>query len=194
MLNSGAAAGAPPPRAALLGAIQGGAKLRKATTNDRSIAQGAGHVVSTDDDITVKGTHTANDSSVAISPSESAGEAVRGSSVEKPIDAPTAVHASGKRQSVDWYGGLAADHYPSPTTTASATQQTLPEVTEEPQEEDEAKDYKQDSSQHDTSTSASTDTTTVDGDPNEYFDMANCKVTEGIEVWLMAECPRICSD
>lgn len=87
---------------------------------------------------------------------------------------PNTASTNGNRQSVDWYGGLAADHYPSPSTQ-SPSQPNLPQVTEDAAEED-------NSSEHDAAQAPQRDldrrdseTATVDlEDPNTYFDMANC--------------------
>jgi len=90
-----AAAGA--GRGALLGAIQGGAKLRKAVTNDRSTAAVSGSVVG-DAAPPPHISTVARDHSpppVQSPPMDSTGDSAPGHN---------------HRQSVDWFAGRAADH------------------------------------------------------------------------------------
>lgn len=94
--------------------------MRKATTNDRSGASGAGAVIG-DASAPVQ-TYTPSPV-VESSPTDTRPE---------PVLLETKAH---NRQSVDWYGGLAADTYPSPTAPAVPTLTTM----QEEQEEDEDK-------------------------------------------------------
>lgn len=92
-------------RGALLGAIQAGAKLRKATTNDRSAAPVAGQVLG-----------SAEPPAHVIAP-------VRPPSPPSPVsDVPDSLAlnsaTNSNRQSVDWYTSLAADHQRVPTLPA----------------------------------------------------------------------------
>ncbi|KAI0314387.1 hypothetical protein OF83DRAFT_1174805, partial [Amylostereum chailletii] len=83
-------------RSALLSAIQGGARLRKAVTNDRSSAPVSGKVIGD------------------VAPPAHINTSVRSPSppVATPVAPPLANDDSknSNRQSVDWYAGLAADH------------------------------------------------------------------------------------
>lgn len=167
----GAAAGSPPPRAALLGAIQSGARLRKATTNDRSIVQGAGHILSSAGATETEAQDATEPKPALGQSSDTANSRLDGANADST---PSTASTKGNRQSVDWYGGLAADHYPSPSTQ-SPSQTILPQVQEDVAEEDRgserdgAHDPQRDLDRVDSET-ASDDME----DPNIYFDMANC--------------------
>ena len=128
---SGAAAGAPAPHSALLGAIQGGAQLRKAHTIDRSQALGAGSVIGDEPPPVQQQTVSLTPSHLSESPREGLANEV--SSV-RTADTPLQEPFSLNRQSVGWYGGLAADSYsgsPIPLTNGNA----LPTMNEELEDE-----------------------------------------------------------
>ena len=108
---SAAPVAAPAPtgdRNALLGAIQGGMKLKKAVTNDRSAAPVAGQVLGDSEPPShIKAAPR------PVSPPVAVAQSV-------PILPPPSEFTTSKRQSVDWYASLAADqgvgHVPLPTT------------------------------------------------------------------------------
>lgn len=165
----------------MLGAIQSGAKLRKAVTVDRSIVQGAGHVLSSSDDQHAPDQPSSSDSALAINgakPGSSEEDARRAGGVEGER---ASTKSNQNRQSVDWYGGLAADRYPSPTL-AEPSQPSLPEVAEESDDIDvqAARGDVQETSQSiipaDTAAPAMGIHQDAEGadDPDAYFDMASC--------------------
>ena len=94
---------------ALLGAIQGGARLRKAVTNDRSGAAASGRVIG---DTAPPGHINA----VARPPSPPTAPALASLTASPPPEPPAALpmgqdvsFGHGKKESVDWYNALAAD-------------------------------------------------------------------------------------
>lgn len=126
----GAQAGSPPPRSALLGAIQGGARLRKTATVDKSIVKGAGAVIG-DASAPVQ-TFVPPPRSPSPPPTAPAPPVLQIQSPEK-----SSSNAANNRQSVDWYGGLAADTYPSPTLPQASTLAPMREESEEDSSDDE---------------------------------------------------------
>ncbi|KAF7972256.1 hypothetical protein HWV62_18572 [Athelia sp. TMB] len=92
---------APADMGALLGAIQGGAKLRKAVTKDRSAAAVSGKVLGD------------------TAPPPHINAAPRPASPPSPPRAPTS--KENNRQSVDWFAGMAADHGASANAHMPAT-------------------------------------------------------------------------
>lgn len=170
----GAAAGAPPPRAALLGAIQGGARLRKATTIDRSIPPGAGHVLQASPSSGQQDGPSGR-SSPAPTSTPASGTNAKKEADDDLQNSQTASTSNAHRQSVDWYGALAADRYPSPTVP-HPRDNTLPNVVEEREE----------AAQAPAELAAPVSAQIVDSeersgseneaeDPNTYFDMTSCK-------------------
>ncbi|KAK9896443.1 hypothetical protein P389DRAFT_211187 [Cystobasidium minutum MCA 4210] len=171
----GAAAGSPPPRAALLGAIQSGARLRKATTNDRSIVQGAGHILDTPG--AAANTERSEEETNASKPKGPSPIMSDSQSVPPPDSLSSSTPAAkGNRQSVDWYGGLAADHYPSPPVQSSS-ESMLPKVAEDAEEhssdDDDADNAKASQLQpHDaTEVPSTTGDPNADDDTTALFDM-----------------------
>ncbi|KIK11197.1 hypothetical protein PISMIDRAFT_19734, partial [Pisolithus microcarpus 441] len=94
----------PEERSALLSAIQGGARLRKTVTNDRSTAATAGRVVGDN-------TLPAHINSTPRLPSPSSPPALPVTEVsESPPVESTSTSKHRPTESVDWFNGLAADH------------------------------------------------------------------------------------
>jgi hypothetical protein len=108
--SAGPSISAPPgDRSALLGAIQGGLKLKKTVTNDRSAAPVSGQVLG--DNAPPPHINTApRPPSPPVSLNQPPSAMLQGENFS----------SSSKRQSVDWYAGLAADqgvvHPPLPAT------------------------------------------------------------------------------
>ncbi|CAD6985087.1 unnamed protein product [Tilletia controversa] len=108
-----------PPRSALLGAIQGGLKLRKAVTSDRSSAPGAGAVI---------GDATPPVQKYVAPPSPPPVAAA-----EEPV-APASANVN--RQSVDWASSLAADQMAPPSAAAQPAEPALKEEDESDDDDD----------------------------------------------------------
>lgn len=110
--------GDPMSRGGLFAAIQGGAKLRKAETVDKSAAPGSGKVI--------------GDAGI---PPQSAAPTAR--SVSPPPSVSTTddgaqTQTAAKRQSVDWYSGLASDAHAEERKPSHQTEQhALPSMAEE---------------------------------------------------------------
>lgn len=144
----------------MLGAIQAGASLRKTTTSDRSKAPGAGSVIG-DASPPVR---------APIAAPVERDHAEPDTSFDQSSTAPKSLESGLKpgnpnRQSVDWYGGLAADTYPSPTFPSQQNGQ-LPTMQEE--SEDEAFiDAKQEVKE--------TNGALQDDSPEDEFNMTACK-------------------
>ncbi|KDQ59802.1 hypothetical protein JAAARDRAFT_56764 [Jaapia argillacea MUCL 33604] len=91
-------------RNALLSAIQGGARLRKAVTNDRSSAPVSGKVLGD----TAPPPHI-NAAPRPLSPPSVSPPPPASEPVPPALNVPSMSSQSSNRQSVDWYAGLAAD-------------------------------------------------------------------------------------
>lgn len=115
-------------RNALLSAIQGGAKLRKAVTHDRSAAATSGKVIG---DVAPPSHINATPRPVSPPAAIVQPTFVPPSPQEPVAEAPQMIKRStsghGQKESVDWYTGLAADH---------GTVHHLPATIEEEEEEE----------------------------------------------------------
>lgn len=162
----------------MLGAIQGGAKLRKTTTVDKSVPPGAGHVVPSASGAATG--HTGISGLIAPPSTQSSGLVPQQTETDESQTAPESERRSENRQSVDWFGGLAADRYPSPTfpTDHNATLASVEEA-------DETSSFSErvPASIENADTTTSGITTAVDegknasDDPAMYFDMTKCMPT-----------------
>ncbi|KAL5533504.1 hypothetical protein ACEPAF_5280 [Sanghuangporus sanghuang] len=112
-------------RSALLSSIAQGARLRKAVTNDRSAAPVAGRVVGD----TAPPPHISSAARPASPPASPPAPAANSSSeaASEPLSREEVSTRPSKRQSVDWYTGLAADQ---------GSVSPLPPTVEEKEEEE----------------------------------------------------------